>query len=275
MTMLKSCRYGHASGFYKCGSCITCTKVRARKSSETQKKKRRLNTKENLKSIIRICKRRICNNSFTPKKRRDQLFCSTLCCDRQGKEDWKNRNKKKYLKMERLRIKKKYETDEKFSSKRKYLANKAYHKLNDKEKFERNERNRLRADPVNRRNYARNYQNKKYKTDIHHRIASAYRARVRTAYKAKNVKKFLKTEEILGCSIDFFKKHLEKQFYPHPITNEPMTHKNHGKNGWHIDHIKPVKLFHLKTLENQKECFNYKNTAPLWEQENLRKSSKF
>ena len=105
--MLKSCRYGHASGFYKCGSCITCTKVRARKSSETQKKKRRLNTKENLKSIIRICKRRICNNSFTPKKRRDQLFCSTLCCDRQGKEDWKNRNKKKIFKNGALKNKKK------------------------------------------------------------------------------------------------------------------------------------------------------------------------
>lgn len=67
---------------------------------------------------------------------------------------------------------------------------------------------------------------------------------------------------LLGCSIDFFKNHIEKQFEP------GMTWENRAPNGWHIDHIKPLEKFDL-TNENQiKEAFNFKNTRPLWAREN-------
>ena len=68
-------------------------------------------TKEILNSISRTCKRRLCNKTFTPKKRKDQVFCSARCADIQGKEDWKIRNKKQYLASERKRKKNKYPLD--------------------------------------------------------------------------------------------------------------------------------------------------------------------
>ena len=265
--MKKKCLYGHTSGFYKSGNCIDCTKNRSKKLIPIQNKKRRKITQEILQSIVRVCKRRLCDKKFTPKKRKDQVYCSILCNERQAKEDWKKRNKKKYSEMEQKRKGKKYKEDPEYRNKQKKKSLKIYHSLNDDEKLLRNQRNRLRADPINRKNYHRKYQKLKYQDDVHHRIGVSYRSRVRAAVKAKKTNKKCKSEELLGCTILFFRKYLQKQFEP------GMSWDNFGK--WHMDHIIPVKAFHLKTEENQKNCFNYKNFRPLWAIENLRKGAKY
>tara|TARA_Y100000389_G_C17226930_1_gene396151 strand:- start:544 stop:708 length:165 start_codon:yes stop_codon:yes gene_type:complete len=54
-----------------------------------------------------------------------------------------------------------------------------------------------------------------------------------------------------------------------------MSWKNHGLNGWHIDHIKPVSKYNLLDPEEQKKCFHYTNLQPLWALENIRKSNKY
>ena len=54
-----------------------------------------------------------------------------------------------------------------------------------------------------------------------------------------------------------------------------MSWKNHGLNGWHIDHIKPVSKYNLLDPEEQKKCFHYTNLQPLWAIENIRKSNKY
>jgi len=74
------------------------------------------------------------------------------------------------------------------------------------------------------------------------------------------------TMQLLDCSIEFFKQHLEKQFKP------GMSWNNYGK--WHIDHIIPCARFNLSNPEEQKKCFHYTNLRPLWAEENLRKGSK-
>ena len=74
------------------------------------------------------------------------------------------------------------------------------------------------------------------------------------------------TIELLGCSIDELKIHLQNQF------KEGMTWQNHGE--WHIDHIIPCAAFDLSKKENCLKCFNYKNLQPLWAHENLSKSDK-
>jgi hypothetical protein len=51
-----------------------------------------------------------------------------------------------------------------------------------------------------------------------------------------------------------------------------MTWENHGKFGWHIDHIIPCASFDLTDLEQQKKCFHYTNFQPLWWRENILKS---
>jgi hypothetical protein len=70
---------------------------------------------------------------------------------------------------------------------------------------------------------------------------------------------------LLDCSIEEYKQYLESKF------SENMTWKNYGSY-WDIDHIKPCASFNLSDPQQQKECFNYKNTQPLLKIENQRKN---
>jgi hypothetical protein len=73
--------------------------------------------------------------------------------------------------------------------------------------------------------------------------------------------------ELLGCTIDFFKNHLESKFV------EGMSWQNYGK-GWHIDHIIPCVSFDLSKPEEQRKCFHFSNLQPLWAVDNIRKGTK-
>ena len=74
--------------------------------------------------------------------------------------------------------------------------------------------------------------------------------------------------ELVGCTIQELWNHLESLF------TEGMTRYNHGRKGWHIDHIKPCSMFDLNDIEQQKECFHYTNLQPLWAKDNLSKGKK-
>jgi len=76
------------------------------------------------------------------------------------------------------------------------------------------------------------------------------------ALKSENIKKSQKTLELVGCSPEQLKKHLEVQF------TEDMSWNNHGE--WHIDHIIPVTSFDFTIKEEQEKCFYYTNLQPLW-----------
>lgn len=85
----------------------------------------------------------------------------------------------------------------------------------------------------------------------------------------KNNSKSGKAVERLGCSITKFKKYLEKQFQP------GMSWDNWGRNGWQLDHKRPVSSFDLsKESEILKAC-HYTNIQPLWAHENRRKGMTF
>jgi hypothetical protein len=73
------------------------------------------------------------------------------------------------------------------------------------------------------------------------------------------------TKNLLGCSLDEFLIHIEKQFKP------GMTFENYGCHGWHIDHIIPCATFDLSRPYHQKICFHYTNLRPMWEKENISK----
>ena len=72
-----------------------------------------------------------------------------------------------------------------------------------------------------------------------------------------------KKVEILGCTPEFLKEYLEKQF------TEGMTWENHGLYGWHIDHIIP--LSSATTKEEVIKLNHYSNLQPLWAIDNLKK----
>jgi hypothetical protein len=106
------------------------------------------------------------------------------------------------------------------------------------------------------------------KKDPNFKILTMLRKRICNVLKSKKNKKCFKSVELLGCSIEHCKKHLESKF------KEGMKWENHGKKGWHIDHIIPCVSFDLTDPEQQKKCFHYTNLQPLWWQENLAKGSK-
>lgn len=81
-------------------------------------------------------------------------------------------------------------------------------------------------------------------------------------------RKSAKTLELLGCSVDFLREHLEKQFLP------GMAWENHGPV-WHVDHILPCAAFHLQHSEEQEICFHWTNLQPLFVNDNLIKGSKY
>jgi len=103
------------------------------------------------------------------------------------------------------------------------------------------------------------------KTDIQYRLTQNLRCRIWHALNGRT--KSAKTLDLLGCSIDFLKTHLSKQF------TEGMTLENYGT--WHIDHIIPCAKFELTIPEQQRLCFNYRNLQPLWAKDNLSKGAKY
>lgn len=73
-----------------------------------------------------------------------------------------------------------------------------------------------------------------------------------------------RTQEYLGCSLEFFKHWFEFLF------DNDMNWQNHG-SVWHIDHIKPCSSFDLKEQDEIYECYNWSNLRPLKKEENLAK----
>jgi hypothetical protein len=72
----------------------------------------------------------------------------------------------------------------------------------------------------------------------------------------------------LGCSIKEFKEYIEKQF------KDGMNWNNWCKDGWHIDHIKPLNSFNLTDREDLLKAVHYTNLQPLWARDNFNKSDK-
>ena len=116
------------------------------------------------------------------------------------------------------------------------------------------------------------YRKKRIKSDPIFKLIVNARIRINVVLKTKNIKKMNSTIELLGCTPKFLKEYLEKQFYPHPITNEAMTWKNHTLRGWHVDHIDPLDL--AMTPEDIVVLAHYSNLQPLWSEDNLEKSNK-
>jgi hypothetical protein len=102
------------------------------------------------------------------------------------------------------------------------------------------------------------------KNDPQFRIACALRGRIGMLLK-KN--KTSRTIELLGCSLEHFKNHLESKF------TLKMNWDNYGSY-WEVDHIIPCSSFDLTYIEQQKQCFHYTNTQPLTKLENRTKSNK-
>lgn len=114
--------------------------------------------------------------------------------------------------------------------------------------------------------YRRNYQKQRRKIDPGFKLTGSLRIRLNTAIK-RNYKSGSAVKD-LGCTIEQLKFHLQSQF------KNGMTWDNWTKDGWHIDHIKPLSKFDLTNREELLKACHYTNLQPLWSADNIQKSNK-
>lgn len=131
------------------------------------------------------------------------------------------------------------------------------------------ERNKDRINEQRKANRHRDaaYMRERRRADLGFRILCSLRVRIWHALKnAKGTRKCARTIELVGCSLEQLKAHLESRF------QQGMSWANYGE--WHIDHIRPCAKFDLTLPDQQKLCFHYSNLQPLWAIDNKTKSDK-
>ena len=120
---------------------------------------------------------------------------------------------------------------------------------------------------ASRSDYILSYVNSRRQTDHDFRLRMNLRHRIWTALNGQN--KPARTADLVGCTVEDLRQHLERQFLP------GMSWDNYGRDGWHIDHIRPCASFDLSDPEQQRQCFHYSNLQPLWAAENIRKGARW
>lgn len=217
-------------------------------------------SKDGFNNICKSCKREAGSRYY---KQNKEAF-------KEKQSKYREENRKIIREKSRRRYKENIESEHK-RSKRYRDQNKEKERVRQKiyrEKNKEKEYNRQKKweteniDKVRKRR--REWKRNKSKEDVYFRMVCNLRRRVNHAVFGET--KPESTAELLGCSVEFLKKHLESQF------TEGMTWDNYGLKGWHIDHIKPCASFDLTDDEQMKECFHYTNLQPLWAEENIRKS---
>lgn len=111
------------------------------------------------------------------------------------------------------------------------------------------------------------YRLNRLRTNIVFRISDNLRSRMYGAI--KNNFKTGSAVKDLGCTISEFKLHIQKQF------KKGMNWENHGREGWHIDHIRPLSSFDLNNREQFLKASHFTNQQPLWANENRSKGKKY
>jgi hypothetical protein len=175
------------------------------------------------------------------------------------KKEKKREQYKRYYEKNRDKIKEKkkseYSTEKRRKRQEKYLSNpdnrsklneySRLYRLQEKYKIKRNETRRNRMD-----------------NDIAYKLNRMIGNLIRYSVKRLDLVKSNRTQEILGCSFEDFKIHLESKFEPW------MNWDNYGKIeigkfnvGWDIDHIIPI-----STAKNEEEVIklnHFSNLRPL------------
>lgn len=108
----------------------------------------------------------------------------------------------------------------------------------------------------------REYKNKRYQSDPIYRLKRNVCRAIHASITRNGYTKRSKTYEILGCTMDEFRLHIERQF------TKGMTWEKVGSE-IHIDHIVP--LASAKTEEDILALNHHTNLRPCWADENFRK----
>ena len=112
--------------------------------------------------------------------------------------------------------------------------------------------------------YMKEYEKARSKIDSLYKMRRNISKNIRGSFARNGYSKKSRTHEILGCSYDEFRDHLESQFV------EGMTWENMGE--WHLDHKIPVS--YGENEEEVKALNHHSNFQPLWGDDNLKKGNR-
>jgi len=112
------------------------------------------------------------------------------------------------------------------------------------------------------------WRNKKMADDQAFKIGCYLRNRMNTAIRHAKAGTS-QTLKNLGCSTAYLLTFIEQQF------EGGMSWDNWKLDGWHIDHIKPLRCFDLSDNEQLVEASHFRNLRPIWAKQNLSESDDF
>jgi hypothetical protein len=217
-------------------------------------------------------------SEFTKDKNsKDKLSYWCKNCFNHNNKNYRKNNKDKLSELNK-NYRELHQEDFKCYKKNWYLKNRIRLNIKSSKYYQNNKKHLLKLNQLWRKenHYSSMKNHNQYlkvrrKDDSLFRLLCNLRSRLTTAIK-KSIKS-ASTKELLGCSIDYVRKHLESQF------TDDMSWDNYGRKKktrcWEIDHIKPCASFDMSKESEQRQCFHYTNLQPLWAVDNWKKNDKY
>ena len=192
---------------------------------------------------------------------------------KEKQKEWRDKNKEKIKEKNRLyreknanptANKKPKQPKEKVIKEKKPIKTEAEIKASKKLYYEKNkERIKCAQKEWQDKNKekTRLYNKEKYNKNTFHKLKVNVRNLIGNSIRSKNFKKLSRTEQILGCSFDDLKLHLESQFESWMTWENRGLYNGEPNFGWDVDHIIPLNS--ALTLDDVIRLNHYTNLQPL------------
>ncbi len=173
-------------------------------------------------------------------------------------KEYKELNKDKYKEYSKKRV---YDP---ISKKNYYLENKEYILISRKEHYQNNKESKLEYQKEynkNNKDKRNSYLNERRQNDPLFKLITNVRNLIYNSFYYNGYSKNSKTEELLGCSFEELKQHLESKFEPWMGWDNRGLYNGDFNYGWDIDHIIP-----LSSVSEESDIIklnHYTNLQPL------------
>ena len=255
------------------------------KKTKYMKEYYKLNIKKLARKKIPIEKKcLICHKDFLTTYK--HVSCCSINCYAQHRKEYKKNYSKKYFESLENREKRKKHQKEylKLNPEKIIKYRKGYHLKNKdkiikrvKEHYLKNRQKKLLyvktynlKNKDKKKDYHKKYNKNRRNIDPQFKIIQNLRSNLyKLVTRKRNIIKNKQTKELIGCSVEDLKIHIENQFVL------GMNWENYTYDIWHIDHIKPLSL--AKNMDDiiRLKLMHYTNLQPLWAKDNIKKSDKY